>query len=166
MKQQLKSRQSLREGRMSMPCRVRAALAAAPGHRLQGYRLAAAAGISTRDFNKRAAEMVARGYISREKIRDAGHAYYWYSLDATQLDRARLLAALADVEVTAGAALVVEEIDLPGRLNFLRKLNEETVFNGHAVLTAIISDYERTARLRRAAAAGAKEERAGRCADA
>lgn len=162
MEQQSKDLQRLSKEGASMPCRVRAALAAAPGHRLQGYRLAAAAGISTRDFNKRAAEMVARGYISREKVRDAGHAYYWYSLDEAQLHRARLVAALASAEATATGALVVEEVDLPGRLNFLRTLREQTVFAGHQVLAAIIEDYERTARLRRAAAAGAAEERAAR----
>lgn len=150
----------------SMPCRVRAALAAAPGHRLQGYRLAAAAGISARDFNKRAAEMVARGYISREKVRYAGHAYYWYSLDEAQLHRARLVAALASAEATATGALVVEEVDLPGRLNFLRMLREQTVFAGHQALAAIIEDYERTARLRKAAAAGEREERSARRAGA
>lgn len=162
MEQQSKNLQRLSKEGASMPCRVRAALAAAPGHRLQGYRLAAAAGISTRDFNKRAAEMVARGYISREKVRDAGHAYYWYSLDAAQLHRARLVAALSSAEATVTGALVVEEVDLPGRLNFLRMLREQTVFAGHQVLAAIIEDYERTARLRRAAAAGAAAESAAR----
>ncbi|USX25800.1 hypothetical protein NHH73_25020 [Oxalobacteraceae bacterium OTU3CINTB1] len=138
-------------GNVNLTLRVQRALAEASGHRLQAHRLAIAADATSREFNKRAADMVARGVISREKIRDAGHAYYWYSLNAAQLAKAKLLMALADVDQTAGAALVVEEVDLPGRLSFLRMLRDQTVFGNHVALSAIIGDYERTARLRRAA---------------
>lgn len=134
----------------SLGHRVQRALAAAPGQRLQGHRLAVAAGATTREFNKRAADMVARGLISREKIRDSGHAYYWYSLTEVQLARCRLTAAMAGVEETVGTALVLDGVDLPGRLGFLRMLREQTVFRDHAALAAIIGDYERTARMRRA----------------
>jgi hypothetical protein len=135
----------------SLTFRVQCALTEASSHRLQAHRLAAAAGATSREFNKRAADMVARGVISREKIRDAGHAYYWYSLSAAQLAKAKLVIALARVDQGADAAMVVEEVDLPGRRSFLRMLLEQTVFRDHAVLAAIISDYERTARLRRGA---------------
>lgn len=139
-------------GGSNLTLRVQSALAEVASHRLQGHRLAAAAGATSREFNKRAADMVARGVISREKIRDAGHAYYWYSLSDAQLAKAKLLIALAGVDQSADAALVVEEVDLPGRLSFLRMLRDQTVFGNHVALSAIIGDYERTARLRRAAA--------------
>lgn len=135
----------------SLNFRVLRALAEAPGHHLQARRLAAAAGATAREFQKRAARMVAGGLISRAKVRDAGHAYYWYSLTDAQLTKYRLAAALASADQTAGAALVVEEVDLPCRLSFLRMLREQTIFRDHSVLAAIIGDYERTARLRRSA---------------
>ena len=134
----------------SMGKRVQCALAAAPGHRLQGHRLAAAAGTTAREFHKRAAILVARGLVTREKMPEAGHSYFWYSLTEEQLYRARLVAALAGASSLAGAALVIDDVDLPGRLSFLRMLREKTVFRDHAVLTAIIADYERTARMRKA----------------
>lgn len=134
----------------SLSHRVQHALATTPSHRLQGHRLAAAAGSTAREFHKRAARMVADGLISREKIKDAGHSYFWYSLNEMQLAKYRLTAAMTNIDQMAGAALVVDDLDLPGRLTFLRMLREQTVFHDHAVLAAIISDYERTARLRRA----------------
>jgi hypothetical protein len=130
--------------------RVQQALAAAPGRRLQGHRIAAAIGVTTQEFHKRAGKIAASGGVSREKIRDSGHAYFWYFLSDVQLARYRLSDALARVEETEGSALVIDEADLPSRLVFLRRLREQTVFRDHAVLAAIIGDYERTARMRHA----------------
>ena len=135
----------------SLNYRVLRALAEAPARQLQAHRLAAAAGAMAREFQKRAARMVVDSLISPTKVRDAGHAYYWYSLTDAQLAKYRLAAALASVDQTTGAALVVEEIDLPGRLSFLRMLREKTAFRDHSVFAAIVGDFERTARLRRMA---------------
>lgn len=48
-------------------------------------------------------------------------------------------------------------IDIPGRLTFLRMLRDRTIFADHAMLRAIIADYEQAQR-----AAWRREENPGR----
>lgn len=154
---------------MTSILRIQEVLAESPESRLPAYQLAARAGIATTAFHKHVKKWLARGHLSREKVKGKGYCYY---LTDQQLQVFRVKKALgpgvrcsfapaaltADVGDLDGLGLVVDTEEVPERLRFLRMLKEKTVFGEHATLALIIGDYERTLKLRMTVAQRVDEE--------
>lgn len=97
--------------------------------------------LSPRDVGHKVSQEFTRGRISRVKPKlSEGGGYYRYFM--TDEQRA------AFQHLTHGAfrdgVLLVDAADVPARLRFLEMLKERTVYGDHAVLAAIIEDYQRT----------------------
>jgi hypothetical protein len=148
---------------MASILQIQEALAERPGARLRAYQIAARTGVTTKNFCKMVGKWMARGHLSRERVKGMGWCYF---LTEQQLRTFRMRKALGpgvrcSISFTAQqgnsnafeeSGLVAEIEVVPERLKFLRMLKEKTVFGEHATLTLIIQDYERTLKLRRAIA--------------
>jgi hypothetical protein len=133
---------------MSLARRIRAVLdqAAEP---MPGYKVAARAGITTREFNRRAAALVEAGEIERTRKNLGGRSGYWYSLNMRQISEVRLEVALEEIRSGQRVELTIPAHEISGRLEFLRMLKEKTVFRDHAAVNLMIADYEHCQRLAR-----------------
>lgn len=130
--------------------RVQAVLAEKAGEKMLANKLARAAGIPIEQFQRAAGDLVKGGHISRVKLKGSISGHYWYYLNPDQLRVYRLRMAIAQTQNPDEVDLVIDTMDIPDRLAFLRMLKEKTVFADHAALNLIIADYERTLTLRKA----------------
>lgn len=114
----------------------------APDGHLSAQKLATLAGLEHRAFQRRAAELVACGFVSRAKVREQGGAFYRYSLSDTQREVMQLEERLLRLRSGETPIFSLEPSEATDRLAFLRTLKERTIFGDHAMLRLIISDYE------------------------
>jgi len=143
---------------MSTALRIQAVLADRPGEKMAGYQVASAAGMTFKAFSRRVPDMVKSNQISRAKLKGASNGFYWYWMTEEQTRLYRLRAALENGGIGFDGAMVTDTDDLHERLKFLRMLKEKTVIGEYGMLGKVIEDYERTLKLRRAAAERVEED--------
>ena len=121
---------------------VQRLLASAPDGQVSAQKLAAMAGLEHRAFQRRAAELVALGHVSRTKVREQGGAFYRYSLSEKQREVVELEERVERLRGGDAPLLFIQPSEATDRLSFLRMLKERTIFGDHSMLKLIIADYE------------------------
>lgn len=111
--------------------------------------LAEKMGISTELFYTYVQKALDRGKVSRVKIE--GRKFWRFYLTEAQALAAGLKGAEAGrAEKPGGFGLILDTEEIAGRISYLRRIKETTVLGEHAMLAAIIDDYERTLKMRKA----------------